>query len=668
MHLHDRVYARALHAACALRSGAGLAEGQAAGVGAAARDARIAFLPRRCHCDGGVGSEVVGGELIGAPIVLDVAVDGGAGLHRGRIHHEADVGDRAAGDRQRPAGEDLAHVVGAAADVDVHRPTREDLARGGALQHRGGAGDGVVEGVVDGRQAGRLVALGSANHARDGVDEAERGHVQRLVGGSIGLPLLVLGLRDRMVEALQHDGGRARGAVDGGAQAFLAHRDVGVDASGMGGGQIGRRRCHAEGRPDRVADGVPGAGHGGGLAGVDVAGAEAAVGAVGWALQVVRPEALERVVGRRQQQPGGGVAARRERVGGVRGHPVAPARVVDRDDREVAADGKQDLRGRIVRGAARDCVLDPMFARARLQDPGDAVVGVVQDRGADAGVVRGLDRRGVVAERCGGAGGPSVGIQAAADGEVAGAEDQRSIAVADRLGADVQARSRGDGASGRDAVDRLGQVVQRGRADGDPVAVDAAGADVGECSRVDAGDHAVDDAAVGDGVAGGERGGMAPDVAGGGVIDVARREGQCIARGQRAAVGDVAAGGDAQVVAGNGPARGGGDHVLRQREAHVASGAQLAVEAERGGIDGQALVRQHGAARVGHIQGLGGRVGRVRVDDGDRVARGDQAGGVVDGAAAGEGGVHVGADGAGRVAEGNGGDGDVVTLDALVRA
>nr|WP_238137089.1 hypothetical protein [Variovorax sp. JS1663] len=213
--------------------------------------------------------------------------------------------------------------------------------------------------------------------------------------------------------------------------------------------------------------------------------------------------------------------ARQQRVGGGRGDPVVPAGVGELD---LPAEAEEDFAGFPAPAVAGQQVLDHVLAGAGLQGPGDAAVGVVQDCGLDVDSAGGLDGRGVVVQARGGPGGAAVGIQAAADGEVAVAEDQRSLAVVDGTRADVQAMARGDGGGGSNPIDRLGQVVQGAGADGDRIAIDAAGADVGEGRCIDAGGHAVDDAAVGDGAARVQGGGPALDVAAGGVVDVGCRE------------------------------------------------------------------------------------------------------------------------------------------------
>src|SRR5690606_16824145 len=129
---------------------------------------------------------------------------------------------------------------------------------------------------------------------------------------------------------------------------------------------------------------------------------------------------------------------------------------------------------------------------------------------------------GVVVQGGGRAGGAALGIQRTADGEVAVAVDQRAVAVAQRLHADVQALARRDGGRAHAAVHRLGKVVEGGCGDGHVIAIDAAGTDVVNGIGVDAGlTQAVDQAPVGE-RAGVHAGVGTAHLAGGGVVhDVA---------------------------------------------------------------------------------------------------------------------------------------------------
>lgn len=87
-------------------------------------------------------------------------------------------------------------------------------------------------------------------------------------------------------------------------------------------------------------------------------------------------------------------------------------------------------------------------------------VEVVEAGGVQREVAQRLDRGAGVGDAAGAAGGAVRGVEAAADGEVAGREDQRAVAVGERRDAEVEAVAGGDDRGGA----AFGMVVGDNRA------------------------------------------------------------------------------------------------------------------------------------------------------------------------------------------------------------
>jgi len=114
-----------------------------------------------------------------------------------------------------------------------------------------------------------------------------------------------------------------------------------------------------------------------------------------------------------------------------------------------------------------------------------------------------------------------IGVEAAADGEVALAVDECVVAVAEGGDGDVEALARGDHRGLGLPIRVLGFVAQGSGGDGEVVAVDAAGAEVDEAEGRNEEVVAVDEAAVDEGLAAGgdELDGIAADAAAGLVVE-----------------------------------------------------------------------------------------------------------------------------------------------------
>ncbi|MCY1335879.1 hypothetical protein D9M68_248280 [compost metagenome] len=277
-------------------------------------------------------------------------------------------------------------------------------------------------------------------------------------------------------------------------------------------------------------------------------------------------------------------------------------------------------------------------------------VAVEQARGVQRHAAEGFDGGAVVEHQAGTAGGLVVGVQPTADEHVAGAEDQRLLAVVDEAGADIQAFARSDDSGAAVFL----AVVHDACADGELVAVDAPGTDVVQGAGLDAGLAAVDQAAVGEGVGGRHQGLAAADLAGDGVVDIVAAHFQ-LAGLEDAAVGELAgAADDGAAVDGDFLVVG---EVLLQGQGEVALGQQATIAAQGVGGDAQGLAGQE---RAGLVE---------RAADGHREAArgGDAATGVVEqaaGAAAGYADVLVGGNGAGGVVDVVGGEQHAVALQA----
>ena len=158
------------------------------------------------------------------------------------------------------------------------------------------------------------------------------------------------------------------------------------------------------------------------------------------------------------------------------------------------------------------------------------------DRGRQCAL--GLNRAAVVGQRAGAPGGLAVGVEAAADEQVAGAVDQGAALVIQRGDADIEALAGSDGRCA--AIVRA--VVQGGGGKAQGVAIDTATAQVIECAGIDGGFVAIDQAAVVECLGDVEQGVDRRNLAARRIVQIGSGQGECVARLEYAAVAEQTGG------------------------------------------------------------------------------------------------------------------------------
>ncbi len=236
------------------------------------------------------------------------------------------------------------------------------------------------------------------------------------------------------------------------------------------------------------------------------------------------------------------------------------------------------------RGLRDDHVLADVVERA----------GVQRQRASD------FDGRAEVVHPIGIAGGLLVAIQRTADGRIAIAVDQGTVGVGQLAHADVQTLARGHRGRMGHPGHALGTVEQRAGGDGDVVPIHPPGAHVVHGPRLQLGQRAVDQAAIGQLPARLHVGdALAAHLPAGRVVHIGGRQIQ-IVRAQHALVQQIAVGVHGQIAVGDQlPGIG---QALVQAQAQIALGLHLSIAAER--ARGQELV----ALRAQHPGGVGDRV------------------------------------------------------------
>ncbi|VVM90617.1 hypothetical protein PS631_02824 [Pseudomonas fluorescens] len=152
----------------------------------------------------------------------------------------------------------------------------------------------------------------------------------------------------------------------------------------------------------------------------------------------------------------------------------------------------RDLIRAVAVGRAGDLEFLQLLAADFYVDGAEVFVGVAQLADVQAHGAQRFDRGAGVGQQVGAAAGLIVAIQRATDGEVAGTEDQRLLAVVDTLAADVQPLTGGDDRRRACFV----EVGQGAAGDGQTVAVNAPGAKVEQLIGLQAHLLTVDQAAV----------------------------------------------------------------------------------------------------------------------------------------------------------------------------
>nr|GEU29183.1 hypothetical protein [Tanacetum cinerariifolium] len=230
------------------------------------------------------------------------------------------------------------------------------------------------------------------------------------------------------------------------------------------------------------------------------------------------------------------------------------------------------------------------------------------------------------------------------------------VAVVDDGRADVERAARGDG--GRHAA--FGAVVQGTGADGQCVAIDAAGTDVVERTGVHLSRDAIDHAPVVEGAGHIDPRRAGIDIAGDVVVETGRPQYQRTARLHLAVVDEIAADGDRGVAVGNHLGARFHDVAAAQIEAQVALRHHAAHAGQAGRLDRRRRAADDGAAGIGNHQLAAGAV----IADYHRVVGADQARSIVQLAAAADGQVVVGPQAAVPVVDHAGCQADVASLDA----
>ena len=257
---------------------------------------------------------------------------------------------------------------------------------------------------------------------------------------------------------------------------------------------------------------------------------------------------------------------------------------------------------------------------------GEGVALVDEAGGVDDQVAERFDAGAGVLDGGGAAGRAAVAVEGTTDGKVAGAEDEGAVLVGERCDTKVEPLAGSDDRGLGYAIYHFSRVGEGSCGNRNGITVDAAGAEVVERDRINAGVGAVDEAAVGEGVhvGRGELQRVALERAGGSVVQRASGNSQRTAGFHQPAVVERASSLETHIAVRHEAAA--VDGIAGECHVHVLQAEDFAVANQACGVDGDPFVGDHHAAGVGDGEAA---TKRAAVSDGECVAGREQAAGVV---------------------------------------